>query len=116
MTLRQRPVAGGRLKEYRVGVTQEERETLEKLALAEGVTVPRYLVAVGMNRVPMISRLQLQQLVGVKQLMARDRANLNQLAHWANTGGYELELHESALQSYLVANGRLVEYLDEVAK
>jgi hypothetical protein len=109
--LRQSPVAGGRAKEYRVAVTAEQREELERLALAEGVTVPRYLVQVGLNRQPQLSRVVVTVAQGVKQVMTRDRANLNQLAHQANVSGLDQGPYDKAMESYVETNGQLRQWL-----
>jgi hypothetical protein len=109
--LRQSPVTGGRAKEYHVAVTQEQRVELEKRAAAEGVTVPRFLVEVALNRTPVLSKLELNVLSGIRQSMVRDRANLNQIAHRANVGGYDPDEHDAALASCQSTNQELVSYL-----
>lgn len=112
-SLRQRPVAGGRAKEYHVAVTAEQRMELERRAAAEGVTVPRFLIEVALNTGPNLSKLELGELSGIKQTMIRDRANLNQIAHRANVGTYDPEEIEGALASCVRANNLLVSFLQE---
>jgi hypothetical protein len=86
---RRENVAGGRQHSHRVLVTPAEEARLQRLALAQGVTVPRLLVEsafAGVGETPSQRREAMAELLAVHRLLSAVSNNVNQLARHANAG------------------------------
>lgn len=82
-------VAGGRRHSHRVLVTPAEEARLQRLALAQGVTVPRLLIEsafAATGETPSQRREAAAELLAVHRLLAAISNNVNQLARHANAG------------------------------
>jgi hypothetical protein len=82
-------VAGGRKHSHRVLVTPAEEAKLQRLALDQGVSVPRLLIEsafAGTGETPTQRREAVAELFAVHRLLAAISNNVNQLARHANAG------------------------------
>ena len=93
-------VQGGRMHRHEVSVTPEEEGLLLRLALEQGVTIPRLLIEAATAEQPGESatdrRALLAELFGLHRAVGAVGNNLNQLARAANaTGEYSVELRHT---------------------
>lgn len=111
-------VPGGRTKRHEVWVSPEEEGELYRRALAQNVTIPRYLYECAMapetGETATARREQLADLFRLHRSLASVGNNLNQIARATNAEGFvPVELRDE-LRHTIAAVRRTAEQIDEV--
>lgn len=118
--------AGGRKTSHRVKVTPEEEGVLLRLALAQGVTIPRLLVettlaagtvgaTAGAVETPTDRRNAMAELFALHRLLASISNNVNQMARATNATGEVAAEMTAALRAARRTAERIDTAIDDLA-
>lgn len=114
--------AGGRQTSHRVKVTPEEEGVLQRLALAQGVTVPRLLVETtlaaetsSVTETPTDRRNAMAELFALHRLLAAISNNVNQMARATNATGEVAAEMGATLQAARRTAERIDAVIDDLA-
>jgi hypothetical protein len=104
----QQRVKGRRPHRHVVLVTDDQEFQLQELARVQNLTVARLLVDTTLGVKPPPSKVVATELAGLRRLFAGEATNLNQIARAANSGSYDSEAFDAALQTILSRDATVV--------